>query len=91
MQRGALNRGGCMWSLMDLNVLRFLSTLYCSSCGGSIGSKFRLTLEYVSCDSCGTLILTNLPFEFLNHWNINSYMQNRTAPKRNKENSTNKG
>ena len=27
-------------------------------------------------DSCRILIFTNLPYEFLNHWNINSYMKN---------------
>ena len=83
-----------MWSPMGQNALRFLSIPYslcCSSCGGSIRSKFRLTLGSVSCDSYGILILTNLPFEFLKHWNINSYMKNRTTPTRNKENSTNKG
>ena len=89
MQEGALIRGGCIWSLVDLNALRFLSTPYglcCSSCGGSIGFKFRLNSES---DSCGILTLTNLPFEFLIDWNINSYMKNRATPKR-KKNSTKK-
>ena len=27
-------------------------------------------------DSYRILIFTNMPFEFLNHWNINSYMKN---------------
>ena len=82
-----------MWSLMDLNALRFLSTPYrlnYSSCGGSIGSEFRLTLESVSCDSYGILILTNLLLEFLNHWNINSYMKAKQH-QREKKNSTKKG
>ena len=62
MQEGALIRGG-MWSLMDLNALRFLSTscaLCCSSCGGSIGSKFKLTLGSIS---CGILILTGAGYQ----------------------------
>ena len=58
---------------------------------GFIGSKFRLTLGSVSCDSYGIVILTNLPFEFLNYWNINSYMKNKTTPTRNKNKSTRKG
>ena len=73
-----------MWSLMNLNALRFLSTPYrlcCSSSGGSIGFKLRLNLEF---DSCGILIFTNLPSEFLDHWNINSYMKNKTTPNKNK-------
>ena len=91
MQEGALTCGGCIWSLMDLNALRFLSTpcwLCCFSCGGSIGSKFRFTSLS---NSYGTLVLTNLPFVFLVNWNINSYMENRTTPTRNKNNSTKKG
>ena len=59
-----------MWSLMDLYALGFLSIPYrlcCSSDEGSIGFKFRLNLES---DSCGILTLTNLPSEFLIHWNI---------------------
>ena len=35
--------------------------------------KLRLNSES---DSYGILIFTNLPSEFLNHWNINSYMKN---------------
>ena len=72
MQEGALIRGGCMWFLMDLYALGFLSTPYslcCSSGGGSIGFKCRHNLEF---DSYVILIFTNLPYEFLNHWNINS-------------------
>ena len=67
MQEGALIREGCMWSLMDLNVLGFLSNPYrlcCSSDGGSIGFKFRFNSDS---DSCGILTLTNQPLEFLIH------------------------
>ena len=39
-------------------------------------------------DSCGILTLTNLPYEFLNHWKISSCMKNRATPKRNKTNYT---
>ena len=72
MQEGALIRGGCMWSLMNLYSLGFLSIpcrLCCSLGGGSIGFKFRLNLES---DPCGILTLTNLPSEFLIYLNINS-------------------
>ena len=34
--------------------------------------KLRLNSES---DSYGILFFTNLPSEFLNHWNINSYMK----------------
>ena len=79
-----------MLSLMDLYALGFLSTPYrlcCSSGGGSIGFKFRLNSES---DSRGILTLTNLPFEFLIHWNINFYKRNRTPPKREKKNNSTK-
>ena len=50
--------------------------------------KFKPNLES---DSCGILILTNLPFEFLNHWNINFYMENiRQHQKETENNSTKK-
>ena len=81
-----------MWSLMDLNALRFLSIPYrlcCSSGGGSIRLKFRTNSES---DSYGILTFTNLPSEFLNHWNINSYMKNTGQhQKRNQNGSTKKG
>ena len=67
MQEGALIRGECIWSLMDLYALGFLFApygLYCSSGTGSIELKFRLNSES---DSCGILTLTNLPSEFLIH------------------------
>ena len=35
--------------------------------------KLRLNSES---NSYGIMNFTNLPFEFLNHWNINSYMKN---------------
>ena len=77
-----------MRSLMDLNALGFLSTPYrlrFSSGGGSFGFKFSPNSES---DSCGIIILTNLPSEFLNHYNIISYMKNKETPKRNKNNYT---
>ena len=56
--------------------LHFLLTLLLFM-WGSIGSEFRLTLESVSYDSYGILILTNQNLEFLNNWNINSYMKTK--------------
>ena len=35
--------------------------------------KLRLNFESYS---YGIMIFTNLPSEFINHWNINSYMEN---------------
>ena len=84
MQEGALIPGGCMWSLMDLYALRFLSTGYrlCySSSGSSIWSVFKFSPES---GSCGKLTLTSLPFEFLTHSNMHPYWKNRATTKRDK-------
>ena len=51
--------------------------------------KIRLNSES---DSYGILIFTNLPSEFLNHWNINSYMKDTGQhQKRNKKQVYQKG
>ena len=67
MHEGALTRGGCMWSLMDLYAFRFLYIpywLYCSLGGGSIWPLSRFNSQPCS---CGILVLTNLPAVFLSH------------------------
>ena len=38
--------------------------------------------------SCGILILTNLPFEFLNHWSINPRSNNKADTKQHRNNPT---
>ena len=71
MHEGALTRGGCMWSLMDLYALRFLWFPWCLCCSSG-GGSIRLLSKFNSqpC-SYGILVLTNLLAVFLSHWNIN--------------------
>ena len=61
---------------------------FCSLGGGSIVLKLRLNSES---NSCGILIFTNMPSEFLNHWNILLHEKHRTIPIRNKNNFARKG